>query len=422
MGKGTAAALTSVAAQRRLAEANLKAATTYRVLTKEESSNLWAARAAHKLNGLRLFSRKQLSFVEARALITTKTLTKEQMLQLVALKRVTAADAEKILIDKNLSVAEKQLLQDEIVRAAAAKRSTVIWSQLKASMAGALGALKSFALASLPLAAIGAVMALWQRNSEEAQKAKDISDGLFNKAVDSAKELNSMLETLGSSDALSNLELSQGIEQMENKIKDLSPTPIEDINNSLVAQDGHVRTLAERFDFLKGRLEEVRDAYQLTIDKKFSDSIEGALKATDGNWLTKFFNDDLITNAKDYTNALKRREDRLSQFAANNRRELAGLIDQISKTDTEFAKAVEGMASYEEKLRELITFSDGKYLQTSLLGQTVGGLGNVKKIEDAYNELLADTDKFVADLNAKLKSMKINPAAMTEEQRTALTM
>lgn len=401
--------------------ANL-AAQSYRTLTQAEEDNYLASSGLAKIKGINVLWSKKLTAAEAEVLVAKKLLSREDVLRLVALRKLTAADAQYVLTTKGMTAADIQEMNAQIARAAAAKRSTVIWGQLKASMAGTLATLRSFAMASLPLAAIGAMMSLWSRNNEEMQKAKEIGDAVFSKAADGAKELKGILEEVGSSKDLSELEVSQGIERMVTAIKDLSPTPIDDINDSLVAQDGHVRTLTERFNFLRGRLQQVRDAYQLAMDSKFSDMIEGALKATDGNWFTGLFSDDLVTNAKDYTNALKRREDRLSQFAAKNKKELAGIIDEIAKTDTEFAKAVEGMASYEERLKELITFSGGKYQQTVLLDKTVGGLGNVKQIREAYEELLTDTDRFVADLNAKLSGMKINPAAMTDEQKTALTM
>lgn len=408
--------------------ANL-AAQSYRQLTQAEEENYLASSGLAKIKGINVLWSKKLNAAEAEALVAKKLLNREDILRLVALRKLTAADAQYVLTTKGMTAADIQEMNAQIARAAAAKKSTVIWGQLKASMAGALGMLKSFALASLPLAAIGAVMTLWQRNSEEEQKAKDIADGLFNKAVDSAKELNSMLETIGSSDALSDLELLQGIEQMESKIKDLSPTPIEDINDSLVAQDGHVRTLAERFDFLKGRIEQVSDAFNVAMNSNYAYGIQGALRATDGsNWFTKLFNDDLITNAKDYSNALKRQEDAIARIISQNKRAMYSGINAALSSDEAFRVATKGIESYDEMLRYLI----GHYEQYSAAVNafnadtarfdnmgTIENIGNFEQIHDAYDELLADTNKFIADLNARLN---LNPLTMTDEQKIALTM
>ena len=409
--------------------ANL-AALSYRALTQAEEENYLASSGLAKIKGINVLWSKKLTAAEADALVARKLLNREDVLRLVALRKLTAADAQYVLTTKGMTAADIQEMNAQIARAAAAKKSTVIWRQLRASMAGALATLRSFALTSLPLAAIGAVVALWQRNSEEVQRAKDISDGFFNKAVDSAKELKSLLETIGSSDALSNLELSQGIEQMESKIKDLSPTPIEDINNSLVAQDGHVRTLAERFEFLKGRLEQTAEAYNASVNKiDYANATGGALRATDGsNWFTKLFNDDLITNAKDYTEALKSQEDAIAKIISQNQKAMYSGINAALKSDAAFRKATEGIESYDEIFRFLI----GHYEQYSAAVNAfdadtsrfdkvkeIEEIGNFEEIKDTYDELLADTDRFIANLNARLK---LDPLTMTEEQRLSLTM
>lgn len=409
--------------------ANL-AALSYRALTQAEEENYLASSGLAKIKGINVLWSKKLTAAEADALVGRKLLNREDVLRLVALRKLTAADAQYVLTTKGMTAADIQEMNAQIARAAAAKKSTVIWRQLRASMAGALATLRSFALTSLPLAAIGAVVALWQRNSEEVQRAKDISDGFFNKAVDSAKELKSLLETIGSSDALSNLELSQGIEQMESKIKDLSPTPIEDINNSLVAQDGHVRTLAERFEFLKGRLEQTAEAYNASVNKiDYANATGGALRATDGsNWFTKLFNDDLITNAKDYTEALKSQEDAIAKIISQNQKAMYSGINAALKSDAAFRKATEGIESYDEIFRFLI----GHYEQYSAAVNAfdadtsrfdkvkeIEEIGNFEEIKDTYDELLADTDRFIANLNARLK---LDPLTMTEEQRLSLTM
>ena len=409
--------------------ANL-AALSYRALTQAEEENYLASSGLAKIKGINVLWSKKLTAAEADALVARKLLNREDVLRLVALRKLTAADAQYVLTTKGMTAADIQEMNAQIARAAAAKKSTVIWRQLWASMAGALATLRSFALTSLPLAAIGAVVALWQRNSEEVQRAKDISDGFFNKAVDSAKELKSLLETIGSSDALSNLELSQGIEQMESKIKDLSPTPIEDINNSLVAQDGHVRTLAERFEFLKGRLEQTAEAYNASVNKiDYANATGGALRATDGsNWFTKLFNDDLITNAKDYTEALKSQEDAIAKIISQKQKAMYSGINAALKSDAAFRKATEGIESYDEIFRFLI----GHYEQYSAAVNAfdadtsrfdkvkkIEKIGNFEEIKDTYDELLADTDRFIANLNARLK---LDPLTMTEEQRLSLTM
>ena len=76
-------------------------------------------------------------------------------------------------------------------------------------------------------------------------------------AVKDAKFLKQTLKEIKPSAGLSDHELSQGIEQLEQAIKDYSPRPLQDINDTLIAQDGHVHVKA----FAKAlRMDAVKDA------------------------------------------------------------------------------------------------------------------------------------------------------------------
>ena len=438
MGRMNAANLAQMQSQAKLNASLAKTASMYRNLSAEESKQIMLKSTLDKVNSKNILSNKALTSAEIKLLVAEKALTRDSAARLIAMGKISPIQARYLI--------QQKLITFNDLRAAVAARKhglslnilgkdvkiasfrfkmlgAAIWSSVKA-----LGAMVFNPLTAI-MAAVGAGMALWSRNNEEMEKAKEIGDSLFSKAVDSSKEVKSLLETLGSSDALSNLELSQGIEQMENKIKDLSPTPIEDINNSLVAQDGHVRTLAERFDFLKGRLEQVGKAYNAIVNKTdYANNTRGALRATDGgNWFTRLFNDDLITNAKDYTEALKRQEDAIARIISQNKKAMYSGINAALNSDEAFRTATKGIESYEEKLRFLVD-NYKKYIaavnafnaDTARFdnAKTIEEIGNFGQINDAYDELLADTDRFIADLNARLN---LNPLTMTEEQRIALT-
>ena len=406
-----------------------QAAVTYRKLTAEEVLNAHASSGLAKIKGINILRSQQLNSAEAKALLTKKLLTKEDILRMVALKKISAGDAAVILMTKKMTAAEEAAMTAHIKRAAAAKRSTVIMAQLKASIVSTLGTLKSFALASLPMAAIGAVVALWQRNSEEMQKAKEIGDNIFTKAVDGAKGLKEIHDGIKSGEGMTELEVSQGIEKLENAIKDYSPTPIEDINKTLVDHNGHLLTAEERLIALRKRVEELAKAYKeiQSAPTGLSGMTEGALKHTDEGW----FNDGLVENAKDYTNALKRRSNLIATYATRFRKEMEVCLNAAIKADKGFAEATEGMGSYEEKLGFLIDninkYSkaveafDIKADQFDL--KDVAGIGNLDQIKAAYDELLSDTDKFIADMNARMRSeLKWNPANLTALQKTELSI
>ena len=151
---------------------------------------------------------------------------------------------------------------------------------------------------TIAMAAIGTVTALWQKNSEEMEKAKEIGNNVATSASEGFKNLKSSVENFKPGEGLTDVQLTQGIEQMQQLIKDYSPTPIEDINNALVAQDGHIHTLIEQYEILRERINSLKDAYQGLDNRSGGQMVEGALKATDGgNWFTQLFDDNLAENA-----------------------------------------------------------------------------------------------------------------------------
>ena len=428
MERGAVSAIKKAASQRLVREANMQAALSYRQLTEAEGNELFASRAAHKINGLRILSRQRLTLREAEALLLTKTITREQMLLLVALKRVSAEDAKRLMLTTSLTSAERQALLVEIERASNAKRSTVIWGALNAKIKGVVATLKSFALASLPLAAVGAVMALWQKHNDEMDKAKEIGDNLFTKAEEGAKNLSEILSGMKPLDGAADYDITQNISTLEQAIKDYSPTPIEDINRSLVDQDGHLRTLAERYEFLTDRVRELKQAYDAIDNRKFSDIAQGAIEDTGGNWSNLFLNDDLITNAADYTKALKTRQDNIVKYVGEYGREIANAIQRAREVDMWFRLSTEGMKSYEEQLALLMENTDKFQLAHNVFYQEFESkhnlnsnqIGNVADVEKTYNELIRDTELFVEKMNSRLRLASINPAAMSDEQKTAL--
>lgn len=404
--------------------ANIKAALSYRSLTQAEIQQAQAAAAMHKITGLRILSSQKLTLAELRHLVAEKNLSKQQILNLVALKKVDAQTAERILLTKGMTGAEEALMLTEIHRANNAKKHIVLWRTLKATMAGALATLRSFALASLPMLAIGALVSLWQRNKEEMEKAKEIGDNVFTKASEGAKSLGQILKEIKSPEGLDNHQLTQGIEQMEQAIKDYSPTPIEDINNALVAQDGHVRTLAERYEYLRSKVESLNKSYEEMADVQIGRMVEGSLKATDEGW----FNDGLVKNAKDYTEALKRVEDRFSGFASKYARELRSVINAAMKADEAFRNAASGLSTYEERFK-LLTENSDKYQKAAetfnalgLNGKNLNYFSNNSQIENARKELISDTDKFIENMNARLIKKGANPFMLTDSQKQELAV
>ncbi len=385
-----------------------------------------AARAAHNVTGLRILSRKQLTYREIEALYTTKAITKEQLLQLVALKRVSAADAKKILINRSLTATEKELLLAEIKRAEVTKRSTVIWGQLKGTIYKAVAALRSFAMAAIPLAAISALFALWQKQNEEEEKAKELGENVFTKASEGVQNLKKELKDLApSSEGLSDLQLTDGIERMKNLLKDYSVQPFEDISKSLINQQGEVATLAEQYDSLRQSVENAQEAMklmeQLDLGGKLGDSIDSA----GSGW----FDDNLLTNIEDYAKAQKEAINEIIETYKKDEKTSKKVVDAAMKLDSTFEHTAKGLKNYAARYKELMLNAD-KYYDTlvKINSNQVEGLdvdlsfviGKAKNARMSKKELLKEWEQTLEDYKLRLEMDGVDLKNLTPQMKLAL--
>lgn len=413
LSKTTLNAIKEVGASKQIEAANLRVASTYRTLTSAEQ-------------GL-IRTKGRLTAAQYVQLAAEGKLTKEQTLRLIALKKLDANTIGHLRGVLNISKAEVSAAQ-----ATSAWRVRI--AQLGSTMRYLGRSLTGFFLNPLfiAMAAIGAITALWQKNNEEMAKAKEIGDNVATSASEGFKNLKSSVENFKPGEGLTDVQLTQGIEQMQQLIKDYSPTPIEDINNALVAQDGHIHTLVEQYEILLRRINELKGAYQ-GLDNLFGGQmVEGALKATDGgNWFTQIFDDSLAKNAKDYTNALERVTDRIAKYSREYSNNMKNAVIAAMNADEGFRKATSDMVSYDEKLKFLAENSEKYYNAVTAFnadmnkrdkGKQLDYFSNADQIKAAHDELLRDIDKFIADYNSRLQQQGINPFLMTQQQKTEVVI
>ncbi len=419
-----ASALSAAAKSALLERQNLKLARGYRVLTATEQQALgksmpmvtgWWNKQRAMLNSL--------SAAQFKQLVLTKQITKEEWMRMVALNRLS-------YVQKSILVQTGALTKAELAQITVLPR----WRMAVLGLGNAFRSLgrSMLALVANPvgilMAAIAAIAALWQRNNEEMERAKGIGDNLTTKFKEGAGNLRQTLEDINPSSELSYQELMQGIEQMQQAIKDYSPTPIKDINDALVDQNGHVRSLTEQYDFLRQKVEGLGDAYDKSAQKQAGDMAKRAIEATDEG----LFNDDLISNAIDYDNALKRREAGVVRFVKNYNNYMGIAVSAAEKADKKFAAFTKGMQSLEEKLRSLAENTDrfkiaATNFDMSLHSKGAGPdsfiriWGNNAQVSAAKKELESDNRKFMDNLNIQLKAQGLFMADLTEEQMRNLT-
>lgn len=282
-------------------------------------------------------------------------------------------------------------------------------TRLKLAFSGlgrAMSSIGAFLLnpVTIAMAALGGLMYAWQKNNEQMEKAKEIGDNIFTKASEGANNLKQTLKEIKPSAGLSDHELSQGIEQLEQAIKDYSPRPLQDINDTLVAQDGYVLTLAERYEALKKKVEGVKAAYDLMGDLEKGDvgtMVSDAIKSTGG-----FLNDVVTVNAKDYTEALKRRSDAIREASIEDARWVKKAVDAAIKADGEFAKVAAGMKNTAAMWNELASNPEKYGMEYAL--PEVGGTLAASDIIGINRGINEDKAKFESDVQDFIKNLTAN--------------
>lgn len=408
---------------------NARLAQSYRKLTLEEVLALRKSEPIITLWNKQKAMLQSLSAAQFRQLALTRQITKEEWSRMIALGRLSD-------MQKQILVTTGVMTQREIANI----RTLSGWKKAFLGVGNAMRGVgrAMLSLAASPwtwgMAALSAVMSLWQKNSEEMEKAKEIGNNVATSAIEGLKNLKADINNFKPAEQLTDTQLTQGVEQMQQLIKDYSPTPIEDINNALVAQDGHIHTLVEQYEILRERINGLKDAYYNLDNNWVGTMVKGALKATDGgNWFTQLFDDNLAENAKNYTNALGRITDRISKYSREYADNMKNAVIAALNADEGFRKATSGMASYDEKLKFLAEnsekFGDAAKAFNAWMNpnyhyntERLVYFSNAAEIEKARQELLKDTDKFIADYNSRLQQGGINPFAMTDQQKTEVAI
>lgn len=321
---------------------------------------------AARLRAIRLTS--SLTAEEERLIRTSNRLTAEDIKQAYAKEGIAKETVRMLYLTKQLSAEEvKRLATMGMIDAQTAKsivgtnRLAGAYARLKVSLGGirqsigmAMGAMFNWTTAIF--ATIGALVMLWQRNSEFNRQAKETSEDIYSKAAEGANNLKKALEDIKPSAGLSEHELTQGIAQMQQAIKDYSPTPIEDINNALIDQKGHVRELTEQYDILQKRVATLADAFDGVANKKVSDALESAIKNTKKNFLS----DDIEKQYQDLGSAMEDARSNILAFEKANKTSLHGIIEEAANLSPAYRKAIANMTHDEQKFQEL-AMNSGKY-------------------------------------------------------------
>lgn len=414
--KQTAGIYQNIIAEKQREAAKLRA---LRVTQKLDAAEIQLIATANKLtlaDFQQAIAQGKLNSNDIIRLGTMGKLNKEQLIYAVRCGEISAAQARAVISGRVWGM-----------------NLGVLGNKIKALGWAVNGALKSlWAFATNPwtiaMSAIGGIVTLWSKNSQEMEKAKEIGDNLFTKATEGASNLQEIIKNIKPSEGLSQLELSQGVEQMISALKDYSPQPLHDINDALIDQNGNARSLAEQYDILKQRLESVAQAYEKVADMNLNNTITNAIVDSNGyTGISRLFSDDINTNAKDYQDAVYERDKAIRQYMTKN----AGMVDRTIKRaaelDEKYAAAIAQMKTNEQKFAELIR-NYSKYVKAGAdyeIGATYREADDGKgdKMEAQWNTLAKDMATVWESISTQAKENGIESLAdATDEIKEAYAL
>ncbi len=343
--------------------------------------------ASHKKIDTALLSRyvgqNKLNASQLTELYLSRQIDKEQIKHLLRVGQIDKATARAILSNNRYMVSLRGI--GMALKSVGAAMKTLLLSPWTAIFA-----------------AVEGVIFAWQRSNEQQEKAEEIGRNVFTKATEGAKSLSKAVEEIKAPEGLSDIELTRGIEAMENAIKDYSATPIKDINESLVAQDGHVLTLTERYEVLKKKVDDLLESYkQIEQTNRNGDKdqiITPSIEKTNAWW-----KDGLLENAKEYSIELDKVEDFISKKLSSDREKIQKFIKWAKSVSPEFKAAAKDLnlnAAYKE-----LVLNPEKYQDVY---SNKRGAYYIKNLTSGFKEeketFLNDLNDFIAEARQRIKT------------------
>ncbi|MBO6031407.1 MAG: hypothetical protein J6Q22_08035 [Prevotella sp.] len=261
---------------------------------------------------------------------------------------------------------------------------------------------------TLGFAAVEGLIYLWQKHNLELEKAKELTNTF---GLTGSEGERNLAERIAGIDpykkGMSDSELKQGIDAMTQSLKDYGKglNVAKTLTEAFGESDGKVKSLAEQYEFLRGKMEDTLDVYKEL--QRTADAFEFGINYSDGGWL----DENVETDLTDYANAMKTFENEVSRYVAKHKDSLDGMITKAKEADVEFAKAVANMESYSDILRTLWDnpkgFGEANKVANAFFAYAQGG-GRVPSsylnVTHQKEEALKELDSFIEGTEARLKN------------------
>lgn len=309
-----------------------------------------------RVEKMRIATANKLVNADLRQALTEGKLTDKHIAQLFWQKKITAEQVKHLTNIGLLNPAmTKAILSNN--------RFTLSLQMMKQGLVSAGVAMKAFLLNpwTIGIAVISGFMALWQRNSEQMEKSKEIGDNLFTRATESAKNLKQVLSEVGSEvEKLTDIKIAEAISKLETAIKDYSPTPEKTLRETRLDEDGKIRSSQEYAKALQAEVKALEEAAALEEKIDIGKISENAMNNAKG-----ILDDNLAKNLEQYADSFKKADREISKYISDNPRKVKQYVDRLTEIDNSFAEATKGMDTYAAKFREMVVNTD-KYSTTAL--------------------------------------------------------
>lgn len=427
VGANTVSILNQAAAHQKEEVNILRLAKEYRALTAEE----WKLLATHShwyaTSG-------KLTASNLAVLLSTKKLSQEELFRAVALGKINKELALEAVLAMKAATAEerhaKAVMLWELRSVTSVSKMRVAWITLGNAIRKAGSAIWSFGKIALPMAALTVIMDMFARVSEMKSKAEEASHDLAEKATSDLKVLGDIFKELQddnfiksideasgkfvagkrvvsnlvefNDEALSKDDLTQRIEELKNKLADLSPmyegdlVDIDKMNNQV-----------EQFKLIVRKLESIRHANDVT-EAMSSVITDADVDVAGKHWWTRWLGDSYTTDIKDYAERLNDAEKDISgineEIIDRIDKQLGGKIAELqkkyslgSKNDA-LSHLFADWAKNGVPNRDIYDTLAGKVFRNA----TQGGFG--RTLRGQYQQLEADTK----EMAEKMSSIIVN--------------
>lgn len=369
---------------------------------------------------MRIATAGKLTNADLRQAIAAEKLTDKHIAQLFWQKKITAEQV-KYLAGANLinPALTKAILSNN--------RFTLSLHMLSQGLTKVKLAMKAFLLNpwTVGMAAVSGLVSVWQHMGEQTDKAEEFGNTLSTKATEGARNLTEALKGLnGQFSDMNDIKLADTVGKLEQIIKDYGIFAEKTLFYSKVDDNGMVRTMEQRAEYLYQQAKILEEAYTKFKGWKFGDMASRASESTNGNFWTLNWYDGLQTDIEDYVEDVRNAQKELTNYLRDHEDEAKLVVKFAAKIDPEFGKLTNGMG-VEQAMNALVADLDRLQAVYDKIPRAASGrakLGDVDMhnfinmsdqflnnwtntdVKHSQEEVLREMDTFMASLRKEILS------------------